>query len=461
MIVKNLLTREKALPKRTVLVVLLILMFAFGKYLSASASICLLYAMLFPWAICQAHSMHLNGEYTKDSTLKWVCASLAVYVLSALLTMSVEQDWALQAGTFFVVSLFILYVPANMSIQEIRKNLFGIGCMMVCLYLPFVLIALFSVFTGRTIRIPGFNGYIGIQVPGNVGERIRIFCNTNITARYLAFNILFCLYAICVKKDRRLRAFCFACILINFVGLTHTQSRTGLIALAAALGTCAFRFVYLRLKKRGWRLLAAGAVCIVIAAVVLEGANLINKTDIRIAQKLYAQSTQTLETAEEGTALTTRVAQQGQFDVYSSGRGDIWPPTIQYMLDHPEKLLLGLGQGNVMEEIGQEHPQILSYAHLHNSFLSCAVRCGVPFLICILGFLCTLVRPAWRMLLQTEDETNRGMFIIPVFIVMLLLMGITEEVLFISTSYGNLLFYLMCGFVLRFKHLEKRNTNEN
>lgn len=404
--------------------------------------------------------MHLNGVYRKDCTLKWMCASLAVYVLSAFLTMSVNEGWAIKAGTFFTASLFMLYVPAQMAERDMRKDLFRLGCLMVCLYLPFVLIALLSVFTGRTFRVPGFPGCIGIQQRGAVAERIRIFSNTNITARYMAFNILFSVYAIYVKKNKWLRAFFSVSILIHLIGLAHTQSRTSMIALSAAIGVYAFRAAYMRLWKFRWKIVAAGAACAVAAAVVLSGMNWINKTDIRIAKAMYAQTETRTEAADAG-ASETRVEKSGQFNVYSSGRGDIWPPAVKYMLNHPEKLVFGLGQGDVIAEIGKEYPQILAYAHLHNSFLSCAVRCGIPFLVCILGFLCTFVRPSWKMLLRRENEENRGLFIVPVFVVMLLIMAVPEEVLFIKEYYANLLFYLMCGYVLRFRHLEKRNANEN
>lgn len=456
MAVKNPMGRLKEwLSGRSVPALLLMLVFAFGKFLSASASLCALYAVLFPWALCRVHKMHLDGELVKDGALKWVCAYLGLYVLSALVTMSVGEDWALNVAMVFTASLFMLYVPAGMSVEDMRRDLFRVGCWMVCLYLPFVLLALASVFTGQTFRVPGFGRYVGIQKAGAVAERIQIFTNTNVTARYMALNVLFSIYAICVKKNRWLRAFFGVSIILHFVGLAHTQSRTCLIAFSAAMGVLVFRGICVLLAKRRWRMIAGAAACLLTVLVVLNGMNWIYETDVRMAKARLSGE----EVSEE--SVVTRAEQRGQFDVYSSGRGDIWPPAVKYMMDHPENLILGMGQGNVMKEIGEEYSQVLKYAHLHNSFLSCLVRCGLPFLICVLGFLCTLVRPAWRMLMQPGSEENRGMFMIPVFVIMMLLMAVPEEMLFIKAVYSNLLFYLMCGYVLRFKHMEKGNTNEN
>lgn len=455
---KNHLGRAKEWPSgRSMPALLLLLVFAFGKFLSASGSLCVLYAVLFPWALCRVHKMYLDGELVKDGTLKWVGAYLGLYVLSALATMSVSESWALNVATVFTASLFMLYVPANMSMEDMKRELFRVGCWLVCLYLPFVLLAMLSVFTGRTFRVPGFGRYVGIQAAGYVVDRIEIFTNTNVTARYMALNVMFSIYAVCAKKNRWLRAFFVVNIILNTMGLAHTQSRTCLIAFCAALGVIAFRGICLLLGKRRWRMIAGAAVCGAVAVGVLSGMNLLYETDVRIAKSMVGELHERVETTGE----TSAAERKGQFDVYSSGRGDIWPPAVKYMLEHPENLILGMGQGNVMKKIGQEYPQILQYAHLHNSFLSCLVRGGLPFLICVLGFLCTLVRPAWRMLMQPGGEENRGLFMIPVFIVMLLLMAVPEEMLFIKAVYSNLLFYLLCGYVLRFKHLEQGIANEN
>lgn len=456
--VKDLQARAaKLLSGRSVPALLLLLVFAFGKFVSVSASLCLLYAVLFPWALCRTYKMYLDGELVKDGTLKWVGAYLGLYVLSALATMSVGESWALNVATVFTASLFMMYVPANMSMEDIKRDLFRVGCWMVALYLPFVLLAMLSVFTGRTFRVPGFGRYVGIQAAGYVVDRIEIFTNTNVTARYMALNVLFSIYAVCVKKNGWLRAFFIVNIILNTMGLAHTQSRTCLIAFSAALGVMAFRGVCLLLGNRRWRMIAGVAVCGAVALGVLNGMNLLYEVDVRIAKSMVTELHERVETAGEASA----AERKGQFDVYSSGRGDIWPPAIKYMLENPENLILGMGHGNVMQQIGEKYPQVLQYAHLHNSFLSCLVRCGLPFLICVLGFLCTLVRPAWRMLMQKGGEENRGMFMVPVFIIMMLLMAVPEEMLFIKEVYSNLLFYLMCGYVLRFKHLEKRNANEN
>ena len=85
---------------------------------------------------------------------------------------------------------------------------------------------------------------------------------------------------------------------------------------------------------------------------------------------------------------------------------------------------------------------------LHNSFLECLVRGGLPLLICVLGYLCMLVKPALRTLLARETEERRGEWVLPVLVVALILVSLTENMIFTSGAWGNGLFFLTAGWLL-------------
>ena len=447
---KDFVARLRNMPQRTILLLLMLLLLVVGRYVSVSATLCLCYAVCFPWAICQVHRRYMEGEFEWNATLKWMCAGLMLYVLTAFVTLSVDQTWALDVGIVGFCSLFALFLPKKYTLEKMRGELFTIACWIVVVILPFVLIALASILLGKPIRVPGLNIPIGIPNEGDEAGRIRLFAHPNITARVVALNAIFSIYAIRVRKGKLLRAFFAVNLLVNVLALIHTQSRTCMIAFSVVLAVMAFRAICLRFEGKKWRMIAGVAAGALVFCVALTGMNAIYKADIRAVRAISR------ENQEETEAIQSRAEVNGQFDVVGNGRGVIWKTTIAYMLDHPSTLIFGIGHDSAIERIRESYPEMRAYAHLHNSFMACLAQGGVLYLICILGFLCTVVRPAWRMLMTRESAGSRGLFIVPLTLIMLLLMSLTEEMLFTRAMYSNVLFYLMCGYALRYNALTEK-----
>ena len=76
-------------------------------------------------------------------------------------------------------------------------------------------------------------------------------------------------------------------------------------------------------------------------------------------------------------------------------------------------------------------------------------------MLLVLAFLCMMVPKCWCMIMQPVNKANKGFFIIPVFIAMMLVMGIAEAFLFVGMDYSNVLFMCMCGYALHYTALEK------
>lgn len=460
---KNLWAKAKALPQRSVVAVLLILISTFGQFLSFATTLCILGAILFPCCFCMLKKEHLVNEFGRSPTFRWVGAYLSLFLLSTLITMTASKDWALLSQSVLICSLYLLFVPKSHSKNDMRSEVFWLACLMVGLYLPLELLALLSVFTGKVFHLPLFTGVVGITTAGSVSDRIRIFGNTNTVAIIAAMNVLLSIYAISASQKKHTKAFFIFAILVNYITLSHTLSRTSSIAFSAAVAALAFRNVFLQITKRKLRWIAGIAAALAAFWIVLNGINGIYKTDILIAQRLTAKN---VEVATEISEVTSRIDTQGQFNVNSSGRGDIWISTLKYMKNHPLILLFGQGQVDSIEWIGKEYPEISQYLNIHNSYLAAAFYCGVPFLICVLLFLGTLVPSAVRMLLRKEDCEERGNFVFPIMVGMILITGIGEELLFVKLSCPNFMLYLFCGYLLRFgspekAQIERNHTNEN
>ncbi|MGN0803401.1 MAG: O-antigen ligase family protein [Candidatus Faecivicinus sp.] len=445
---KNLMARLRGLSERNVLLLLLMLAMSFGMYISHTAGCMLLGGPLLLWSAGMAYPNLRNRELRQSAAFRWALASWAVFFVTmtaASMKSGLESEQIFIVCMSYVFSIFVMFPQHPAGKREIRREFMLLGETFACAYLPFELLALASVFTGRVMHLPLINGAIGIQSAGAVSDRIVIFMNTNGVSECAALIILFSIYAIMNHPNRLCKAFFAFDLLVNVMVLAHTQSRTSIIALSAALALVAFRAVWLRpeLRRLCARLAAGLAAAILAFFAVLNGTEWIYRMDIGIA-------------ADKATGeVVSRADAVGQFDVGGTGRGEIWSGSIQYLRDHPEKMILGMGLERI-EKIAEEHSSVGKYSSLHNSLLECLATSGLPMVICIAGLLCALFCPALRMWLAPKDPAAPGMFLIPVAVAMLLTVSLTESVLFINPRQVNFFFYLLGGYILQHDAIIKR-----
>ena len=343
--------------------------------------------------------------------------------------------------------LFVLHLPQNTKVEEINHQICTIGNVFIFCFLPFMLVAIFSIFSGITFRVPGNDYLLGIQYKGGVGSRIRFMMNPNYMGRITAYNMLISLFIILTKKKKWVKWLYSFIILVNLIIFVHSQSRTSYIAFALALGILAFRLVINLLHSRKAMRIAAGFLaCILVFFVALEGFNVIRNVDIAIAEK-----TSIYETKKS----TSRVDQYGQFDAGSSGRGEIWESIFNYLKENPIYLAIGMGSSVVMDKVSESDDSVKDIVHPHSSYIDGLCRGGIPYMLLILAFLCMMVPKCWYMIMQPVNAVNKGFFIIPVFIAMMLVMGIAEAFLFVGMDYSNVLFMCMCGYALHYTALAK------
>ena len=102
---------------------------------------------------------------------------------------------------------------------------------------------------------------------------------------------------------------------------------------------------------------------------------------------------------------------------------------------------------------------MLPHLNLHNTYLNCLARSGIVYLLLVLALLCTLVRPALRMLTR-PDPSRLGLFFAPAFVCMILCMSVPENMLFVTPGLGSFLFYWMSGYLLSDGEAERMGGNK-
>lgn len=445
------------LTERNLLILLLLSVLAFGTYIANDLCISFFYALLLPWGIGMLYYSLRKHEIAKTAPLIWSCAGIGVYIATGLLRRDLHIDWTQGICILVFCAFFLLSIPRRMTVGRQHSELFSVGAMFVTLFLPFALLGVLSIFTGRHFDLPGLEKPLGVWTEGVPGSRLIVFAHPNTTARFAAFNILFCIYAICRLRGKPASLYFALNILLNAVILAHTQSRTCYIAFAAGLAAIAFRSFFLMKRMGFWRFPAA-----VAAAAAAFGLTLAALNGLYILTTTLAQSMPIAKASVSD--VQTRAATEGQFDVFSNGRDDIWVSTIRYLLDNPKYLVTGMGFGDLVDRIGECYPAILPHLNLHNTYLDCLARYGAGYLLCALGFLCSMLAPVVKVLLTPAEKKNRGMFMFAVMIGVILIMSIPEEMLFTGIRWPNLLFYFLCGHVLhaaKLIHSQKNIPEEN
>ena len=367
---------------------------------------------------------------------------LAIHVVTVLVSGTATWLWALLAAVLAGYGVVLMWMPKGATDATRRSELLTVGVPLIVCYLPFALVGLASVYTGRAIRLPFISSPVGIEADGLIQSRLRIFQNPNSVGRVAVFNLLFCLYGMAVWRERRgIRAALGFALAVHLLTLVHSQSRTCYFALAAAFGVLAFRAVWLRMRPGALRWVTAVAAMAAAAGATLGALDALFAISIRVAQWTSGVGAD--------AALATRAEAEGAFNVYSSGRGDIWPPAVAYIRRHPLILLIGRGLQNPMATIGEEFPQTAQWLNLHNSYLHCVWTGGLPLLAAALAFLCTLVGPSFRRLTAAEQGESRGLYIVAAFLAAMVVMSVPENMLFVHNSFGSVMFMFMLGFLPR------------
>ncbi len=414
----------------------------------------LMFALLMP-VITYATLRNLRrGEALGTAIFRVMLFAAAWTVMTTILHRRADLEWVVRFWFIGFCWFYLLFVPRDTPRAELKKQLGYAGAVVVAGCLPLFLIALASVFTGRVMRVPFFNRPVGIQSAGSIGDPFIIFAQRNVEGRFASYCILFALYGMLSTKKAWLRAFLGFDLLVSFMTLAHCQSRAAYIGVSVALGLVAFRAVFLHLPRRGRRV-AAGALATALAFfAVMGGLKLLFKADIAIARGLGADRV-TVQAGE----IVSRVESAGEFAMFSNGRADIWLSSLDYLKRHPRILLTGTGgtTDRAFRLVKKAYPAMREFVGFHNSYLNALFLGGIPLLAAMLAFLCGMVPPCLRVFLRREGAENRGLFVVPVFILMQLIMAVPENVLLAIANYANLIFFLLCGAVLHDDRLDRQS----
>ena len=331
------------------------------------------------------------------------------------------------------------------------------------------------------------------------GARVMTFWHPNVGACALMLGVGFSLYFLVSVKKKWTKALLVTMIVLEFVAMVLTNSRTAILLTCGLAGGTLF----FRLWKGGWKQFLAAFAAATAAILLLfflydsifdwHTQNRIN--DLLAQAETTASAVQspaapavaeaipseavpvTAEevpgetvpvTAEEipgetapevpnglkidkETGEISLVTESAQSELSESmksmnGRTVIWKATIQTLQDNPEIRLWGSEYAHL--EISYRNP--FQVGHAHNAWLQTWILLGTPaFLMSLVYTLLAVVNAVWLMF-RKNMELNKK--IVALMVMCMLAAGILEPYLFageMTTSFVNFLFFFCTGYLMQ------------
>lgn len=450
---------------------------------AGSAAAMLGCALIVPAALMLVPAQLRGREgFTRKKPLIAVCAGLIWLCLSMLLNCyknggRLDANQVLIYWNLLFAWLFMLFIPADMTRGEMRRELLSIGFIFNICFVPFALLALTTVFTGRVIYLPRCDYPLGISIENLPSDQIWLLVNPNHSGRIAAFNILFCLYALFVQKGWLRRALTALCLAVNVFALTHIQSRACVIAVGIGVGLMVFRWLFRWIRVRFVRFPAAFLALLLTLLLTMMGTDALFKADVTLAltnERLRVGSERAIERlnaemmekyegeipeSEQMDAATQSNGRFMQNGFFSASRLHIWRACFDYIKQHKSVLLYGYGLRDgeyLLKDVADSidpaqydfprfDQELRRFTHVHCSYLDALIRGGIPYILLIAAFLLMLIPPCWRVLTRCGDD----LFFAAILLIVALWMGVPEVGLFVGESWLNGLSMLLAGYVLR------------
>lgn len=131
-----------------------------------------------------------------------------------------------------------------------------------------------------------------------------------------------------------------------------------------------------------------------------------------------------------------------------NGRTDIWRAGLKVIFSNPVTFFFGVTPVRITELLMEIGGLTEAFYGTHNAFLDVGVEFGVPAMLAFLAFSVKIVVRCFRLLLITKGEDFKKLFMIPLTILTLLILNLTEGYLVAYFCIQSYIFFLFCGWVV-------------
>lgn len=436
--------------------------------------------LLFPWAVALAYPLLTRRVHTHRPGLFVLIAFFVWFLFSCFINRSYSFFSSSGLWLTHIAVLFVLYPqPEKRGVPDVLREAELVAHLLAALLLPIYLCGIYASLVQRPIDI-------GLGIPvGMIGEqRLHIFGHPNTVASVAMTSLLLSWYA-AIRCKGILRAAHVLNVCVMFLGVALAQSRTSTLALCAAAAVVVFCALHGRMR-RVLPAVAAAALTAVLCLVLQQSAwpalaSLSNRVRASVETSVVqlelspspvtaapspitAEPTVNPPSTEQAPAPRTDLSDQAidvqvrsidqHFSTFT-GRTALWSGALAYLRDHPVKILTGVTQLGVQENLIPYCPEIETVGDVHNSYVQLLVSVGLPGLLLILLFFVCQVRPVVRVLWTPAEGGMRGAYVLPAIAIALGVVSLMETVLLSANNLSNPVFFLTLGWTACLAQAEK------
>lgn len=391
----------------------------------------------------------LRGEY-RARPVYWLAV---VFVVWYGVTRLLIKDIYGRQPFYYYVELVLIYLfafPFARTMNERSRVLDWLAGGTVLVVTAASILGLCVVLGGRPISLSG-ERYTSEMVDGRLWL---LSHNPNITSIFVLLSMLLTVYLMLRCRKRWAHIAGSLVLVVNYLTLVATDSRTTKIALLACVAV-AGALVASRLFKRPFR----GRVAAI--AVVALGAMLLCYFGYELGLCSLNNVAEAIAQLRGEEAAVPMVAGREMVDTRGNGRITIYTCFYNYLKDHSSVLLTGANNFSIRLMSCYERKNATAHLmmHLHNAFFQTLAETGVIGLALVLAICVFLLIYSLRVLFSTERTMAEKM--LPVLLLALIVDALAESPIFVpydeaTNSFLNLLFFLCSGYVVELGMKSKR-----
>lgn len=370
-------------------------------------------------AVCMAVQFR---RYKDVRNIRLLLLFLASHILSSVINYRYGIIENVKELIWLFLFMVFLYASARICTADEMKREFRIlAFLWTAITSVFNLISISMVVWGREYGIYQYSGgkVVGFKEVGFKWGRLwGVYDDPNHGAAIAAASVLLAAYLFCEVKSKVVKVLLALSVVVQFLYIMLSDSRTGLIILGTALFLWTAGKLYIRKKERtngktGMKALlislAAGAAVACIAA----GGVLICKQSYNVLDKkieAYVAQKKTTDSQDKDKDKSGQVGRKKDIqDDASNGRLAIWESGLEIVRTTPIwgtsfRNITEYAKDNMPETYLIENPEGSAYDSLHNSVMDVLVSqgvIGILIVLCLIGNTIYLIR---KNLLNVKEE---------------------------------------------------------
>lgn len=363
-----------------------------------------------------------------------------------------EDWWILDTG----ISALILFPLAGYAGKEKARSLINFILHVALIsYTVFTAWALWHIFRLESVVLPS-----GEMIEMSKDMKLYFCVHYNTTGAIACIMLAFSLYMI-INQKLIGKIFYSLAFILHLIVLMLSNSRTSFLAalfMIVCAAFCYFWFYIGEIKrisspKRAFLSFLIALICGFflwqLRSIIIEGFDTLtgfSKAMSVSARKANIASPAVLSSVRTSLSIVPIAAREITPDL--NGRTDIWLAALKVIFSSPKTFFFGVAPVGITHALVEIGGLTEEFYGTHNAFLDVATEFGIPAMIAFLLFSVRIVFRSFHILFQVKHQEFKQIFLIPLTVLTIFVLNLTEGYLIASFSFPSSVFFLLCGWIL-------------